>query len=173
MGWRTGLGDSGGVGTERRSRIDSRHPTLTATLVAPGMADTLTPSQRSALMSRIRSKDTQPEMIVRRILHGMGYRYVLHDKRLCGKPDLVFPSRRKVVFVHGCFWHGHACSMARRPKTNAAFWSAKFEANRRRDARDARRLRRLGWGVLTVRECATRMTDLGRLQWRLIAFLED
>lgn len=121
---------------------------------AQRMADKLTSEGRSALMSRIRSKDTKPEMTVRRLLHGLGYRYVLHDARLPGKPDLVFPSRRKVVFVHGCFWHGHNCGRGFRPAKNADFWATKIDGNKARDRRNVRAIRAQGWGVLTVWECA-------------------
>jgi DNA mismatch endonuclease, patch repair protein len=133
--------------------------------------DRISPDSRSALMSRIRSKDTAPELIVRRLLHGLGYRYVLHDRRLPGKPDLVFPSRKKIVLINGCFWHGHACPRGFRPTSNAAFWAKKIDGNRRRDRRTRRALRALGWDVLVVWECHTRPTRLGRLRRRLESFL--
>lgn len=135
--------------------------------------DRLTKEQRSRHMSGIGSKDTQPEWAVRRMLHGMGYRYRLHVRQLPGTPDLVFPSRRKVVFVHGCFWHGHDCGRGFRPKTNALFWSAKIAANKARDRRRQSELRRLGWGVLTVWECATKKVGAAALQARLVRFLES
>jgi DNA mismatch endonuclease, patch repair protein len=133
--------------------------------------DRISPERRSALMSRIRSKDTVPELTVRRLLHGLGYRYVLHDRRLPGRPDLVFPSRRKIVMVNGCFWHGHACPRGFRPTSNAAFWVDKIEANQRRDRKHQRALRALGWDLFVVWECDTRSANLGRLQARLEAFL--
>jgi DNA mismatch endonuclease, patch repair protein len=136
------------------------------------MADTISPERRSALMSRIRSKDTQPEMAVRRLVHALGYRYVLHDTRLPGKPDLVFPSRRKAIFVHGCFWHGHTCALASKPKSNAAYWSEKIAGNKARDQRHRRALKVLGWQVLVVRECETRAVATGTLPSRLLEFLE-
>lgn len=136
------------------------------------MTDTISPARRSALMSRIRSADTQPEMVVRRIVHGLGYRYVLHDRRLPGRPDLVFPSRRKVVFVHGCFWHGHTCALASSPKSNATYWSEKIAANKARDRRHRARLKAAGWTVLAVYECAIRRDQEGRVAERLISFLE-
>ena len=118
------------------------------------MADTLTPQGRSERMSRIRGKDTGPEMALRRALHAMGLRYRLHVRDLPGRPDLVFPSRKAVVFVHGCFWHQHdGCSIANVPKSNVTYWQAKFMANRARDARTTRRLRALGWRVIVVWEC--------------------
>src|SRR5688572_12051601 len=98
------------------------------------MSDVHTPEQRSRNMSAIQSKDTKPEMIVRRLLHTNGYRYRLHDKRLPGRPDLVFPSRKKVIFVHGCYWHMHDCKYGRvKPKSNSEFWSAKRNSNVSRD----------------------------------------
>lgn len=136
------------------------------------MADKLSPEGRSALMSRIRAKDTQPEMAVRRLLHALGYRYVLHDKRLPGKPDLVFPGRRKVIFVHGCFWHGHSCGRGFRPSSNAAFWAAKIDSNRSRDRRNVRAIRAQGWRVFIVWECAAQPKKMEALRQRLVAFLE-
>ncbi|HOW46466.1 MAG TPA: very short patch repair endonuclease [Rubrivivax sp.] len=137
------------------------------------MADTISSKRRSALMSRIRSKDTQPELAVRRLLHSFGYRYVLHDSRLPGKPDLVFPSRGKVIFVHGCFWHGHTCAKASKPKSNADYWLAKIAGNKARDRQHNRALRGLGWRVLTVFECAAQPSRIDRLTPRLIRFLES
>lgn len=122
-------------------------------------------------MSRIKSKDTKPEMVVRRLLHGLGYRYVLHDRRLPGRPDLVFPARRKVIFVHGCFWHAHGCSIAPTPKSNQGYWSGKIGGNVRRDARTIRKLRSQNWGVAVVWECQTKPLDLTSLAGRLVRFL--
>ncbi len=116
--------------------------------------DRLDRAARSALMAKVKGKDTGPELAVRRIAHALGFRFRLHRRDLPGSPDLVFPSRRAVVFVHGCFWHRHpGCAKASSPKTRKAFWTAKFAANVARDARVKRRLRRLGWRVLTVWEC--------------------
>lgn len=123
-------------------------------------------------MGRIRSKDTKPELVVRRMLHKLGYRYVLHDRRLPGKPDLVFPSRKAVILVDGCFWHGHDCSLGSKPRTNSDFWASKIEGNQRRDIAHRRALRSLGWRVTTVHECETRKSDLSVLQRRLIRFLD-
>ncbi|NLF29268.1 MAG: DNA mismatch endonuclease Vsr [Planctomycetes bacterium] len=137
------------------------------------MADRLTRRERSLLMSKIRGKDTQPEMKVRRLVHSLGFRYRLHVASLPGSPDLVFASRKKIIFVHGCFWHDHGCSVAGlAPQTNQPFWQAKFSANRKRDQRARRQLRRLGWRVLVVWECQVRPRDLSRLQRRIISFLE-
>ena len=118
------------------------------------MADTLSPEDRSERMSRIRGTDTGPEWLVRRHLHAAGFRFRLHAKELPGRPDLVLPKHGLVVFVHGCFWHGHWCQRGRIPGTRAAFWAQKFEANKRRDAKNVRALRRAGWRVLTVWECS-------------------
>lgn len=107
-------------------------------------------------MSRIRSRDTAPEMLIRRGLHAKGLRFRLHDRSLPGTPDLVFRSRRAVVFVHGCFWHGHDCPLGVRPRSNAGFWSEKIERNRLRDAEAVARLSSLGWRVASVWECALR-----------------
>ena len=134
------------------------------------MPDVLTPEQRRRCMAAIRGKDTKPERVVRSLVHRMGYRFRLHRRDLPGKPDLVFPGRRKVVFVHGCFWHRHpGCRFATVPATRREFWMDKLGGNRRRDLRVQRELRRLGWGVMVVWECQTR--DLGRLEGRLRRFL--
>lgn len=120
------------------------------------MADTVTPTRRSEIMSNIRSKGMKPEMAVRRITHAMGYRYRLHGKDLPGKPDLVFPSRRKVIFVHGCFWHQHsdpACRIARRPKSNRHYWLPKLERTVARDGEHRAELVKRGWEVLVIWEC--------------------
>lgn len=105
-------------------------------------------------MQRIRKKDSKPEMLVRRTLHGMGYRYRLHDKRLPGNPDIVLPRHRKVIFVHGCFWHRHDCPDGRKlPRSKPEYWGPKLERNRLRDAENIDRLREMGWDVLVVWEC--------------------
>lgn len=134
--------------------------------------DQMSPNRRSALMTRIRATNTQPEMAVRRMLHGLGYRYILHDKRLPGRPDLVFPSRHKVIFIHGCFWHGHSCGRGFRPKTNGAFWAKKLDRNKERDEEQIRELKGLGWQVLTVWECEVRGCEMSRLEQRLVGFLD-
>lgn len=111
---------------------------------------------RSANMRAIRSKDMRPELAVRRLVHKMGYRYRLHGKNLPGKPDLVFASRRKVIFVHGCFWHSHeGCKMAHVPKSNSAYWGPKLERNRARDTKTIAALRAEGWKALVIWECET------------------
>ena len=138
------------------------------------MTDTLTIAERSERMSRVRGKDTKPEMIVRRMVHGMGYRYRLHDRRLPGSPDLVFRSRRKVIFVHGCFWHRHpdpSCKLARMPKSRQDFWGPKLEGNRERDERTRAALDRKGWRQMVVWECECRHEE--QLRNKLREFLED
>lgn len=118
--------------------------------------DTLSAIDRSERMGRVRSKDTRPEKTVRSLIHAMGYRYRLHRRDLPGTPDLVFPSRRKVIFVHGCFWHRHPsvqCKLARLPKSRLDFWLPKLEGNRVRDMRNQLELTRLGWEHMIVWEC--------------------
>lgn len=115
--------------------------------------DSLTPSQRSERMSRIRDKNTKPELLVRRYLHAKGFRYRLHRKDLPGKPDLVFSRYNAVILVQGCFWHGHECQKGRVPGTRSDFWRTKIETNRARDALSRARLEARGWRVLEVWEC--------------------
>ncbi len=136
------------------------------------MTDSLSPARRSANMAAIKSKDMMPEMAVRKLVHALGYRYRLHRRDLPGKPDLVFGPRRKVIFVHGCFWHLHPkknCRDARRPKSNASYWSPKLTRNTTRDAEHVAALRKLGWRVLVIWECQT--IDAARLRARLKKFL--
>jgi DNA mismatch endonuclease (patch repair protein) len=133
--------------------------------------DKLTADRRSDNMSRIRSKDTTPELMIRRLAHSMGYRYRLHAKNLPGKPDLIFPSRRKVIFVHGCFWHSHTeCPDGHVPKSRLPYWVPKLERNRRRDASNQKALQDLGWMTLILWECE--LADLEAVQKRLINFLD-
>jgi DNA mismatch endonuclease (patch repair protein) len=116
--------------------------------------DRLSVVQRSRLMSRIRSKDTKPEMIVRTALHRLGFRYVLHRRDMPGTPDLVFPARGKVLFVNGCFWHRHSCKFGKaQPKSNVEFWDSKIAGNVRRDNLNITALRRQGWRVMVIWEC--------------------
>ena len=135
--------------------------------------DILTPEARSAMMSRIHGKDTAPELAVRRILFALGYRYRLHAKKLPGRPDLAFPARRKVIFVHGCFGHGHFSLGGKLPGTRTAFWAAKIADNKRRDRRNRAALRKLGWESLCVWECALRrVKTLEPATARMLQFLE-
>ena len=127
--------------------------------------DTLSPEERSARMALVRSRDTKPELRVRRFLHGMGLRYRLHQRVAGARPDLVFPARRTVVFVHGCIWHRHpnaACPLTRTPKSRVDFWTAKFAGNVARDARQRTALEAAGWRVFIIWECET--GDTGRLE---------
>nr|WP_245474101.1 very short patch repair endonuclease [Mesorhizobium sp. M2A.F.Ca.ET.042.01.1.1] len=123
-------------------------------------------------MANVRSANTKPELIVRSVAHSLGYRYRLHVRSLPGSPDLVFPRKRKVIFVHGCFWHRHyGCSRTTVPRTRADYWNAKFSANVTRDAAQVIALRELGWSVLTIWECETQ--DLPALQQNISRFISD
>lgn len=125
---------------------------------------------RSALMACVRDKHSKPELVVRRMAHGLGYRFRLHCRGLPGTPDLVFPRLRKLIFVHGCFWHRHkGCSRTTNPKTRSEYWADKFDANKKRDALKQRQLRRLGWTILVIWECET--FDPDRLSTQLTKFL--
>jgi len=127
---------------------------------------------RSENMRRIRSKDTAPEMAVRRLVHGMGYRYRLHRKDIPGKPDLSFPGRRKVIFIHGCFWHQHpGCREGRPPKSNADYWLPKLERNQARDKEALEQLAASGWEALVLWECE--MKDIPALTGKIKNFLEE
>jgi DNA mismatch endonuclease, patch repair protein len=133
--------------------------------------DTLSPAERSEIMARVRSKNTRPELFVLKLVFALGYRYRLHVGNLPGRPDLVFRKRRKVIFVHGCFWHRHnACALARLPKSRIEFWLPKLEGNKRRDRRNKRALAKEGWKVLTIWECQLRNT--AKLQKILGRFLD-
>src|SRR5580658_8853261 len=122
-------------------------------------------------MRRVRSVDTRPELLVRTLVHGMGYRYGLHGKRLVGCPDLVLRRLRKLVFVHGCFWHRHNCPAAELPATNLSYWRDKQFRNSERDRRNVRALRKAGWRVLVVWECQTR--NVVKLRERIRRFLSE
>lgn len=124
-------------------------------------------------MRAVRSKDTKPELIVRRLVHGLGYRFRLHRRDLPGNPDLVFPARRKVIFVHGCFWHHHDCKRGdRQPKENADYWAAKIARNVERDAANLAKLRSLGWEAMIVWECELVSAHRQKLTQELVRFLE-
>ena len=122
------------------------------------MADIVTPQVRSRLMAGIRGKDTKPELLIRKGLHQLGFRYRLHTRKLPGKPDLLFPKYRAVIFVHGCFWHRHRCNLFKWPATRKKFWRNKIESNRKRDIRVRKELARKGWRILVVWECALKGT---------------
>lgn len=136
------------------------------------MADVLTPEQRRRNMAAIKGKNTKPEMVVRRLVHSLGYRYRLHRKDLPGKPDLVFSSRCKIIEVYGCYWHMHDCSYGRVvPKTNARFWQTKRLSNVTRDERNSEELAKQGWQVLVIWECEVKNTD--KLRERITQFLDS
>lgn len=133
--------------------------------------DNVPPARRSEVMSRVKSKDSRPEILVRRLIFEMGYRYRLHVRDLPGCPDIVFRPRQKVIFVHGCFWHRHSgCKLARMPKSRLEFWEPKLEANRLRDLSTRRLLVRRGWRVLTVWECQVGRTE--KLREKVRRFLD-
>jgi DNA mismatch endonuclease (patch repair protein) len=129
-----------------------------------------TPEERARMMRAFRKKDTAPEIAVRRLAHQMGYRFRLYRRDLPGNPDIVFPSRKKVIFVHGCFWHCHGCELTRLPRRNLEYWVPKLNRNRTRDARNLGVLEAEGWSYLVIWECE--VSDLKRLQARLKAFLK-
>jgi DNA mismatch endonuclease (patch repair protein) len=134
--------------------------------------DSLSTARRSANMSRIRSKDTKPELLIRRMLHGLGYRYSLHRRDLPGVPDLVFPSRKKVILVHGCFWHQHkGCSDGRPPKSRKEYWLPKLLRNVERDGRNISKLRRNKWSVILLWECE--IANVDSIRKRLVHFLGE
>ena len=136
-----------------------------------GGSDVFTPHDRARVMRAVKGKNTKPEMIVRRLAHAMGYRFRLHRKDLPGKPDLVFPGRKAVIFVHGCFWHGHDCARgSRQPKQNADYWRTKIGRNVERDADTLEALAAQGWRTLVLWECE--MKDRDALAERIRAFLD-
>ena len=136
------------------------------------MAGKVPPEVRSRMMAQVKSKGTGPEMAVRRLLHGMGYRYRLHSSSLPGRPDIVFPSKRKVVFVNGCFWHQHVgCRGSHIPLTNREYWQGKLQRNQARDYENIKALEGDGWSVAVVWEC--QLVDVGELATRLGSFLES
>lgn len=136
------------------------------------MADTFTPEVRSRTMRAVKNRNTRPEVIVRRLLHAMGYRFRLHRKDLPGSPDIVLPRYRKVIFVHGCFWHGHpGCNRSTRPTSNTDFWDAKIDRNIARDEKAMQELISLGWQVFTIWECDLR--DIESIKRNLTLFLDS
>jgi len=133
--------------------------------------DTLAPNQRSKLMSRIKGKNTSPELIVRRLVYSMGYRYRLHAKDLPGKPDLVFRPQKKVIFVHGCFWHQHkGCKYSHIPKSNLAYWKPKLQRTLNRDKAHNKKLKKEGWDILVLWDCEIK--NLKNSKKRIKQFLE-
>lgn len=134
------------------------------------MVDSVTSERRSEIMGLVRSKHTTPELVVRRLVRAMGYRYRLHRRDIPGTPDLAFIGRRKVINVHGCFWHAHSCALGRTPKSRVVFWKAKFEANKARDERVAEQLMAAGWEQLVIWECE--LADVEPLESRIRRFLD-
>jgi DNA mismatch endonuclease, patch repair protein len=139
-----------------------------AALCISGSMDTRSPEQRSYIMRSVRSRDTGPELVVRQLLHRMGFRFGLHRRDLPGRPDIVLPKHKAVVFVHGCFWHGHGCAKGRLPKSRLDFWGPKFQRNRNRDAESVKMLKADGWRVLTIWQCQIKETE--RLRKKLAKF---
>ena len=135
-------------------------------------ADTFSRAERSRIMAAVKSEDTTPELVVRRAAHALGYRYRLHVRALPGCPDMVFPRLRKIINVHGCFWHMHACGRCRIPSSRRGYWEAKLRRNWRRDRQTRRALRRANWRVLVVWECQTTAAWRQRLTAKIKAFLE-
>jgi DNA mismatch endonuclease (patch repair protein) len=122
-------------------------------------------------MQAVKSKDTGPELVVRRLLHAMGYRFRLHRKDLPGRPDIVLPKYRKAIFINGCFWHGHGCTKGRPPKSRLDYWRPKLESNVKRDRTKREQLETLGWGTFVVWQCETKNVD--SLAKRLRAFVDE
>ena len=141
------------------------------------MVDVVDNATLSRMMSGIQGKNTKPEVLVRKALHAKGFRYSLHHKDLPGKPDIVMPRWRVAIFVHGCFWHLHGCSLSKMPSNNAEFWASKLGGNRRRDALVQQQLANLGWRTVTIWECATRgkvaKTNLPVLIDKLAAWIHN
>ena len=136
------------------------------------MLDIFSPPKRSQIMSSIKGYDTKPELMVRSLLHRMGYRFRIRQGRLPGNPDVVLHSHKKVIFIHGCFWHGHKrCKRSRRPNSNIEFWSQKLDKNMARDKRQIRDLRRVGWKVLVVWQC--QLKDVKKLEKKLRKFMNE
>ena len=124
------------------------------------VTDHVSPKKRSAIMARVKTRNTTPELVARKMLHRLGYRYRLHRRDLPGSPDIVFPRPRLAIFVNGCFWHGHTCRYGRLPKTKLGYWRPKIEANRKRDVSKHRQLQKQGWGFLVVWQCELRNTEV-------------
>lgn len=135
------------------------------------MVDTRSPEQRRRIMQSVKTKDTGPELTVRRALFAAGYRFRLHRRDLPGCPDIVFPGRKKVVFVHGCFWHGHGCAKGQGSKSRREYWGPKLDANRARDERNLQELRALGWNTLVIWQCE--LAHMDGLLTRLGTFLKN
>lgn len=131
--------------------------------------DKFSARKRSEIMSRIRGKNTKPEITVRKLIYSLGYRYRLHVNKLPGCPDLVFHGRKKAIFVHGCFWHCHGCKKGQPPKSKLDYWLPKLEENKLRDARNIRELEMLGWQIMIIWQCEIK--DIENLKQRIVSFL--
>lgn len=136
------------------------------------MADIFNKKKRSQIMGRISGKDTKPELIIRKALFSEGYRYRLHRKDLPGNPDIVFPNRKKVIFVNGCFWHGHSCKKAALPTTNKSFWEKKLTGNKERDKRNLAKLKAMGWKSMVIWQCQIKKNTLETQINKIKTFLE-
>lgn len=136
------------------------------------MTDIFNKEKRSLIMSKITGKDTKPEIIIRKALFAEGYRYRLYKKDLPGKPDIVFPGRNKVIFINGCFWHGHNCKRAALPETNKSFWEKKINGNKERDKRNLAKLKDMGWETLIVWQCEIKKNRLETLINKIKTFIE-
>lgn len=133
--------------------------------------DTRTPDQRRRIMQAVKSSNTAPEIKVRQLLHSLGHRFRLHRKDLPGRPDIVLPKHRRIIFVHGCFWHAHGCPKGQPPKSRHDYWMPKLEANVNRDQTKIKQLQQLGWNVLVVWQCET--TNVDTLRLRLQSFVDE
>lgn len=131
--------------------------------------DRVTKEKRSEIMSKVRGKNTSPEIVVRKLLFSLGYRYRIHYRKLPGCPDIAFPGRKKALFVHGCFWHQHGCKKSNLPKTRQEYWTPKLLKNRERDVKNQAALKKIGWDFMVVWQCEIR--DIGALQKKMIDFL--
>ena len=138
------------------------------------MTDIFSKQKRSKIMSHISGENTKPEIIIRKIAHSLGYRFRLHKKDLPGKPDIVFPKYKKVIFVNGCFWHGHInCSRSKLPTTNYKFWKEKIEGNKKKDTRNYRSLKKLGWDYLIIWQCGIKVVNRGKLETKIQKYLSQ
>ncbi len=137
------------------------------------MADIFSADKRTEIMKKVRTKDTGCELVVRKMIYAMGYRYRLHKKSLPGKPDIVFSGRKKVIFVNGCFWHGHSgCSRGKLPEANVSFWQKKIEGNKLRDVKVVKQLKKIGWQSLIIWQCQASGRNASKLKSRIKKFIE-
>jgi DNA mismatch endonuclease (patch repair protein) len=136
------------------------------------MSDKFEPDKRKTIMQAVKGKNSKPEKLIRSLIFQLGFRYRLHDSSLPGKPDLVFKSAKKAIFVHGCYWHRHNCKKGNsRPAVNQDFWREKFDSNRKRDERVQQELKKMGWTILVIWECQTKQVGIARLVERIKEFL--